>query len=51
MKRKIIKMGLPPRILMQNVKFNCVGAEALDAGCFSLHAIPSEQMQLFNANF
>ena len=44
-------MGLPPRIVMQNAKFNCVGAEALDAGFFSLHAIPRQQMQLFNANF
>lgn len=44
-------MGLPPRILMQNTKFNCVGAEALDADCFSLHSIPSKQMQLFNAKF
>ena len=44
-------MGLPPGILMQNAKFNCVGAETLDFGCFTLHTIPSKQMQVFNAKF
>jgi len=44
-------MGLPPRILMQNAKFNCVGAEALDFACFTLHTIPSKQMQVFNVKF
>lgn len=42
--KKIIKMGLPPRILIQNIKFKCVGAQALDAGCLTLYTIPNEQM-------
>lgn len=44
-------MGLFPRISIQSTKFYCGGAEALDADCFSLYAIPSKQMQLFNAKF
>lgn len=35
-------MGLPQWILMQNTKFSCMAAEALDGGCFSLHTTLSE---------
>lgn len=48
--KKIIKMELLLRILMQNRKLAYVCAEALVAALVYM-TIPSKQMQLFNAHF